>query len=57
MNLSNLLEPFIPNTCEKIRRVIENRRTYLELYEAKEGRIDEIAILFNKIDKKRAMKR
>ena len=56
VNLSNLLEPFIPNTCEKIRKSLKIEEPIWSYIEQNNVRIDEIAILFNKIDKKRAMK-
>ena len=56
VNLSNLLEPFIPNTCEKIRKSLKIEEPIWSYIEQNNVRIDEKAILFNKIDKKRAMK-
>ena len=55
VNLSNLLEPFIPKTCEKIRKSLKIEEPIWSYIEQNNVRIDEIAILFNKIDKKRAI--
>ena len=55
VNLSNLLEPFIPNTCEKIRKSLKIEEPIWSYTEQNNVRIDEMAILFNKIDKKRAI--
>ena len=55
MNLSNLLEPFIPNTCEKIRKSLKIEEPIWSYTEQNNIKIDEIDILFNRIDKKRAI--
>ena len=54
-NLSNLLEPFIPNTCEKIRKSLKIEEPIWSYTEQNNIKIDEIDILFNRIDKKRAI--
>ena len=55
MNLSNLLEPFIPNTCEKIRKSLKIEEPIWSYTEQNNIKIYEIDILFNRIDKKRAI--
>ena len=55
VNLSNLLEPFIPNTCEKIRKSLKIEEPIWSYTEQNNIKIDEIDILFNRIDKKRAI--
>ncbi len=53
-NASNLLEPFIPKTCEKIRVSLDLDDPIWSYIEKKEGKINRIENLFIKIDKKRA---
>ena len=55
INASNLLEPFIPKTCEKIRSALELDEPIWSYVEKKEGKINSIENLFIKIDKKRAV--
>ena len=54
VNLSNLLYPFMPNTCDKIKISQNLGEGIWSFTEKKEGIIRECSILFNKIDKKRA---
>lgn len=54
VNLSNLLYPFMPNTCEKIKQSLDLKDGIWSFTEKKEGIIRECDILFTKIDKKRA---
>ena len=53
-NLSNILEPFMPNTCEKIRKSLAIEKPIWSFIEQKNINIKNIEVLFNKIDKKRA---
>ena len=54
VNLSNLLYPFMPNTCKKIKQSLDLKDGIWSFTEKKEGIIRECDILFTKIDKKRA---
>lgn len=54
-NLTNLLEPFMPMTCEKVRRSLGIEEGIWSYIELKDTKIKEISILFKKIDKKRAL--
>lgn len=54
INLSNLLEPFMPYTCEKIRKCLNLEEPIWSYVEKKDGKISDLERLFNKIDKKRA---
>lgn len=54
INLSNLLEPFIPNTCEKIRKALDLDEPIWSYVEKKSGKVSELEVLFDKIDKRRA---
>ena len=54
INLSNLLYPFMPNTCDKIKESLNLDEGIWSFTEKKEGVIREFNILFNKIDKKKA---
>ena len=54
INLSNLLYPFMPNTCNKIKASLNLDEGIWSFTEKKEGVIRECNILFNKIDKKKA---
>lgn len=54
VNLSNLLEPFMPSTCKKIREFLVVDEPMWSFMEKKQGLIKEGNILFMKIDKKRA---
>lgn len=55
INLSNLLYPFMPSTCEKIKKSLGLGQGIWSFTEKKEGLIKECDILFNQIDKKRAI--
>lgn len=54
VNLSNLLEPFMPSTCKKIREFLVVDEPIWSFMEKKQGLIKEGNMLFMKIDKKRA---
>lgn len=54
INLSNLLEPFIPKTCSKIRVALDLGEPIWSYIEKKDGNVSKIENLFSKIDKKRA---
>ena len=54
-NLSNLLEPFMPESSFKIRSFIGLNEATWSYVEIKSGEIDDISILFEKIDKKNAI--
>ena len=53
-NLSNLLEPFIPFACKKIRSFLGIKNPVWMPVELKEGKINNIEILFERIDKSTA---
>lgn len=55
VNISNLLEPFIPFTTKKIRRFLDLEDPIWSYIEKKQGNIKEIEILFERIDKKIAI--
>ena len=55
VNISNLLYPFIPKTCEKINKALDIDEFIWSYVEKKEGKISEIEDLFIKLDKKRAV--
>lgn len=50
-NLSNLLEPFMPFACEKIRGFLGIKNSVWMPVEIKEGKINNLEILFERIDK------
>lgn len=50
-NLSNLIEPFMPFTAEKIRRFLCIKEPIWRPIEIKEGKIHDIQILFERLDK------
>ena len=50
-NLSNLLEPFIPFACEKVRGFLGIKSPVWMPIELKEGKIKSIEILFERLDK------
>lgn len=52
-NLSNLLEPITPFACEKIRGFLDIERATWNLIEVDKIKVDEIEILFERIDKKK----
>ncbi|WP_195263853.1 methionine--tRNA ligase [Clostridium sp. 1001275B_160808_H3] len=54
VNLSNLLEPFIPYTCNKIRESLSLEEPIWSYVEKQSGEILNLEILFKKLDKKRA---
>lgn len=54
INLSNLLDPFIPRTCEKIRTALSLDEPIWSYIEKKEGKIRNLENLFSKIEKKKA---
>lgn len=54
VNLTNLLEPFIPMTCEKLRVALSLDEAIWSYIEKKEGKISKIDPLFEKLDRKRA---
>jgi len=54
INLSNLLDPFMPRICEKIRISLNLDEPIWSYIEKKEGKIKNIDNLFSKIDRKKA---
>lgn len=54
INLSNLLNPFMPDTCEKIRNSFGVKEPIWSFIEKKEGLLKECPVLFSKIDRKKA---
>ena len=55
INLSNLLDPFIPEACAKIRSALGIDCAIWSYIEKKEGKVSDIDNLFERIDKKRAI--
>ena len=53
VNLTNILEPFIPMTCEKLRKALNIEEPIWSYIEKKEGKIFNIDPLFEKLDRKR----
>ncbi|MDD7795105.1 methionine--tRNA ligase [Clostridium sp. 'White wine YQ'] len=53
-NLSNLLEPFIPFSCEKIRKFLSIQVPTWSFIEIKEPKVGEVSVLFERIDKIKA---
>jgi methionyl-tRNA synthetase len=54
VNLANLLTPFLPNSCDKIRRMLEIERAVWDYTEiASNHSINKPEILFERIDKSR----
>lgn len=54
VNLSNLLYPFMPESCKKIKQSLGLSEGVWSFTERKEGLVKECEVLFVKIDKKRA---
>lgn len=54
VNISNLLEPFMPYTCNRIRKALGLSEAMWSYYEKKQGKVENMDMLFNKLDKKRA---
>lgn len=52
-NISNLMEPFMPFSSEKIRSFLGIKSPTWMPIEAKNGKINNVGILFERIDKKR----
>lgn len=55
VNLSNLLYPFMPFSCEKIIGFLKLEEPIWSFAEKKEGGIGEIDVLFERIDKKKSI--
>lgn len=55
VNIANLLEPFMPFTCEKIRKSLGVDEAIWSLVEVKDGILKNINLDIKKIDKKRAI--
>ena len=55
VNLANLLEPFMPYSSEKIRGFLNIEEGTWSYTEKKTGKISDIQVLFNKIDKKNVL--
>ncbi|MBE6053436.1 MAG: methionine--tRNA ligase [Clostridium sartagoforme] len=55
VNLSNLLEPFVPKTCDKIRKSLDLDNPIWSYIEKKAGKVKSMEVLFDKIDKKKAV--
>ena len=53
LNISNLMEPFTPNSSKKIRDFLEVNEARWMYSEKNVGKIKDIKVLFEKIDKKR----
>ncbi|MGL5084421.1 MAG: methionine--tRNA ligase [Clostridium sp.] len=53
VNLVNLLEPFMPFACEKIKKSLKLEVLLWSYVEKKEGLIGEVDMLFERIDKKK----
>ncbi|MGL5347157.1 MAG: methionine--tRNA ligase [Peptostreptococcaceae bacterium] len=54
-NLSNLLDPFMPFSCEKIREFLDLDEPIWSYIEKSDSRIKDVEILFDRIDKKKAI--
>lgn len=54
-NLSNLFEPFMPNSSQKIREYLDIDSPTWSFIEKKRGDIKTVEVLFEKIDKKNIM--
>ncbi len=54
VNISNLLEPFMPYTCKKIRFSLSLHEPIWSYSEKKSGKVSDLENLFSKIDRKRA---
>lgn len=54
-NLSNLLEPFIPYSCDKIKGFLGIEERTWSFIEIKNPKIGDLEILFERIDKKKAV--
>lgn len=50
-NIANLLEPFMPDSCEKIRGFLSIEKPIWEFIEVKDIRVTNLTYLFKKIDK------
>ena len=55
VNISNLLEPFMPKTCEKIRISLDIKEPIWSYTEKNSGTISDIDVLFDRIDRKKAI--
>lgn len=55
INLSNLLEPFMPFTCNKIKGFLGMKEHTWSFVEIKSPKVSNLEILFERIDKKRAI--
>lgn len=55
VNLTNLLYPFMPFTCEKISVFLKLEEPIWSFVEKKEGSIGEVEALFERIDKKKSI--
>ncbi|MBB6715767.1 methionine--tRNA ligase [Clostridium gasigenes] len=55
VNLTNLLYPFMPFTCEKIAEFLKLEEPIWSFVEKKEGLIGEVEVLFERIDKKKSI--
>lgn len=55
VNVVNLLYPFMPFACEKISNALKLEEAIWSFVEKKEGVIGELDILFERIDKKKAI--
>ncbi|MDV4150185.1 methionine--tRNA ligase [Clostridium sp. AL.422] len=55
VNLTNLLEPFMPSTCEKVGISLGLDKPIWSYTEKEKGKISKLENLFSKIDKKRAV--
>lgn len=51
-NLSNILNPFLPYSCEKIRQMLKLEGTNWEYMRLQQVKLDKVFTLFERIDKK-----
>lgn len=51
-NLSNILNPFLPYSCEKIRQMLKLEGTNWEYIKLQQVKLDKVFTLFERIDKK-----
>ena len=54
-NLANLLEPFIPSTCKKVRDALKIESFIWSFVEVSDKTIEDLNLLFMKIDKRKAV--
>lgn len=57
VNIANIMEPFMPQSSEKIRKIFGEEKAVWNFVEAKSGiSLDDIEVLFTRIDEKQIIK-